>query len=345
MNILLEKDVFAFMKQLNVAVIGLGVMGRTHARIFSELPNVQLVAVNDINHAFAEKIASEFNSVAVKDLQDLFADENVQAVSICTSDDQHYDVASMACKHGKHILIEKPLADTVEDAKGILDQANENGVKLMVGHSLRWDPRYYLAREAVQEGKIGETVHLHARRNNSYLNGQRLRGRTSVAMFLGVHDLDAIEWITGDRIVEVSAVEVRKRLKEFDVADAIITTLRFQSGAIGSYETSWVLPENHVELDAKLDITGTDGVLNIDILDQNIRVYEKDNQITYPDTMYGVDLYGKQTGIMKEELSSFVEGVLEGKSFPISPEDAYRAVKIVKCIEESAKCGQPVKID
>lgn len=333
------------LKQLNVAVIGLGVMGQTHARIYAEMPNVNLVAVNDINHEHAENMATQFHTTAVKELKDLFADENIHAVSICTSDDQHYEIACMACDHGKHILIEKPLADTIEDAQGILDKVKETGIKIMVGHTLRWDPRYYLAKQAVAEGKIGEPVHLHARRNNSYPNGKRLKGRTSVAMFLGVHDLDAIEWITGDQIVEVSAVEVRKRLKEFDVADAIITTLRFASGAIGSYETSWVLPENHVELDAKLDITGTAGVLNIDILDQNIRIYEKDNKIVYPDTMYGVDLYGKQTGIMKEELSSFVTGVLEDQPFPISVDEAYRAVKIVRSIEASIQTGQPVKVN
>jgi UDP-N-acetylglucosamine 3-dehydrogenase len=222
---------------------------------------------------------------------------------------------------------------------------NETGTKMMVGHTLRWDPRYYLAREAVEAGKIGDPIHLHARRNNSFSNGKRLQGRTSVAMFLGVHDLDAIEWITGDEIVEVYAVDVRKKLQEFEVADAIITTLRFRSGAIGSYETSWVLPDNHVELDAKLDITGTDGVLNIDILNQNIRVYEKGNKLIFPDTMYGVDLYGKQTGIMKEEISTFVNSVLEDKSFPISVEEAYHAVNIVQCIEESLKIGTPVKVN
>lgn len=333
------------MKQLNVAVIGLGVMGQTHARIYAEMPNVKLIAVHDIYHAHAENIAKELDTVAVEDLKTLLSDDNLHAVSICTADDQHRDIACLASEYGKHILIEKPLADSLDDAKAIMEKVNETGVKMMVGHTLRWDPRYYLARQAVKAGKIGDPLHLHARRNNSYSNGKRLKGRTSVAMFLGVHDLDAIEWITGDEIVEVYAVEVRKRLQEFDVADAIITTLRFRSGAIGSYETSWVLPDNHVELDAKLDITGTDGVLNIDILDQNIRVYEKGDKLIFPDTMYGVDLYGKQTGIMKEEISTFVNSVLEDKSFPISIEEAYRAVNIVQCIEESLKIGKPVRVN
>ncbi len=333
------------LNKLNVAVIGMGVMGQSHARIYSELPHVNLVAVHDINQEHAENMAEQFQTTAVHNLEELLKDENVHAVSICTSDDQHFEVACKACDYHKHILIEKPLADNVEDAQGIIDKVKETGVKMMVGHTLRWDPRYYHAKQAVAAGKIGEPVHLHSRRNNSYQNGRRLKGRTSVVMFLGVHDLDAIEWITGDKIVEVSAVEVRKRLKEFDTADAIITTLKFESGTIGSYETSWVLPDNHVELDAKLDITGTDGVINIDILDQSIRVFEKDHKITFPDTMYGVDLYGTQTGIMKEELSTFVNNVLNDKEFPISVEEALRAVKVVRSIEKSLESGQPVKVN
>lgn len=333
------------MKQLKVAVIGLGVMGQQHAKIYAQMPHAQLVAVHDLNHDHAQKIAQQFATQAIENLDQLLADADIDAVSICTSDDQHRAIACQACEQGKAILLEKPLADTVEDAQAIVDSVEETQARLMVGHTLRWDPRYYLAREAVQAGKVGEVIHLYARRNNAYQNGKRLQGRTSVAMFLGVHDIDAIEWITGERIVEVAAVEVYKRLREYNVADAIITTLRFASGAIGSYETSWVLPDNHVDLDAKLDITGTEGVLNIDILEQNIRLYGQGEKITYPDTLYGVDLYDRRTGIMREEITSFVDSVLHEQPFPITVQEAFRAVHIVQAIEQSAAQGQPVKME
>jgi UDP-N-acetylglucosamine 3-dehydrogenase len=333
------------MKKLKVAVIGLGVMGQQHAKIYAEMPHAELVAVHDLNHDYAKRIAQQFAIKAIKNLHQLLVDPEIDAVSICTSDDQHREIAFQACEQGKAILLEKPLADTMEDAQAIVEKAEETQARLMVGHTLRWDPRYYLAREAVRAGRVGEVIHLHARRNNSYQNGKRLQGRTSVAMFLGVHDIDAIEWITGDRIVEVSAVEVRKRLREYNVADAIITTLRLASGAIGSYETSWVLPDNHVDLDSKLDITGTEGVLNIDILEQNIRLYGKGEKVTYPDTMYGIDLYGRRTGILREEITSFVDSVLNGLPFPITVHEAFRAVRIVQAIEQSAILGQPIKIE
>ncbi|WP_197080903.1 Gfo/Idh/MocA family protein [Gordoniibacillus kamchatkensis] len=330
------------MDTLKVAVLGLGVMGQTHARIYKEMPNAELVAVYDIAQEHASRIAESYNVTAAESLEELFAVPGLDAVSICTSDDQHKTLALLACKYGKHVLIEKPLADDLAEAEDIMNAVNESGIKMMVGHTLRWDPRYYQAWRAVQEGKIGKPLHFHARRNNSYQNGLRLKGRTSVIMFLAVHDIDVLEWILNDKIVEVYAIEVRERLQQFNVADAVVCTFKFASGAVGTYETSWVLPDHYSEIDAKLDLIGTQGVVNINIFSQNVVVHT-DKHFTYPDTAYGVDLYGKNTGIMKEELSTFVSAVQENASFPISVEEAYRAVHIANCIEESIKLGRPVQ--
>ncbi|MGN7384336.1 Gfo/Idh/MocA family protein [Paenibacillus sp. SAFN-117] len=331
------------MRKLKVAVIGLGVMGQQHTRIYAEMPNVELTAVCDINRELSERIASQYGVAACDRLEAVFQIPDLDAVSICTADDQHYELAVLACKYGKHVLMEKPLAANIEEAKEIVEHVRQSGIQMMVGHTLRWDPRYYQAYQAVQQGKIGKPLHLYARRNNSFLNGQRLKGRTSVLMFLGVHDIDAIEWITGDRIVEVYAVGVSERLSSFGVMDATLTTLRFASGMIGNYETSWVLPEQHLELDAKLDITGTEGAVNIDIIHQNISVHTG-TRFTFPDTAYGVEMYGRMTGIMKEELTSFVRGVLEGDPLPITVEEACRAVYIAHSMEEALRTGRPVAV-
>ncbi|GIP35718.1 Gfo/Idh/MocA family protein [Paenibacillus sp. J2TS4] len=331
------------MRKLKVAVIGLGVMGQSHTRIYTEMPNVELTAVYDINRELTERIAAQYGAIASEHIESVFQIPDLDAVSICTADDQHYELALLACKYGKHVLMEKPLAAEIEEAKGIVNQVKQSGIQMMVGHTLRWDPRYYQAYQAVRQGKIGKPLHLYARRNNSFLNGQRLKGRTSVLMFLGVHDIDAIEWVTGDSIVEVYAVGVSERLAAFGVMDATLTTLRFASGAVGNYETSWVLPEHHLELDAKLNITGTEGAVDIDIINQNISIHSG-SRFTFPDTAYGVEMYGRMTGIMKEELTSFVRAVLDGEPLPISVEEAYRSVYIAHCMEESLRIGRPVTV-
>ncbi|MBU5443940.1 MULTISPECIES: Gfo/Idh/MocA family protein [unclassified Paenibacillus] len=331
------------MHTMKVAVIGLGVMGQSHTRLYAEMPNVELAAVYDINRELTERIAAQYGTVAADRVEAVFEMPDLDAVSICTADDQHYELAMLACKSGKHVLMEKPLASDIREAQEIVERVRQSGIKMMVGHTLRWDPRYYRAYEAVRGGKIGKPLHLYARRNNSFANGQRLKGRTSVLMFLGVHDIDAIEWITGDQIVEVYAVSVKERLASFGVSDATLTTLRFASGTVGNYETSWVLPEHHLELDAKLDITGTEGALNVDIVKQNISIHSN-TRFTYPDTAYGVEMYGRMTGIMKEELTSFAMSVLHDEPLPISVEEAYRAVYIAHCMEESLRTGRPVEV-
>jgi UDP-N-acetylglucosamine 3-dehydrogenase len=331
------------MGKMKVAVIGLGVMGQTHARIYSEMAGVELVAVYDINQAHADRMAEQYQAKAAESLEALFGMAELDAVSICTADDQHYELAMLACKHGKHVLMEKPLATDLIEAKAIVNQVKASGIKMMVGHTLRWDPRYYHARESIAAGQLGSPLHLYARRNNSYQNGLRLKGRTSVLMFLGVHDIDAIEWVTGDRIVEVYTAEVRNRLNEFNVGDAAVTTFKLASGAVGSYETSWVMPDHYYELDAKLDIIGTDGAINVNIVNQNIQRHAG-GRFAYPDTMYGMEMYGRLTGIMKEELTSFVLAVTEDAPLPITVEDAYRAVLIASCMEKSLLTGLPVAV-
>ncbi|GGD56128.1 Gfo/Idh/MocA family protein [Paenibacillus nasutitermitis] len=331
------------MEKMRTAVIGLGVMGRQHLRIYKEMEGVELVAVHDINESYARQVGEEYGVQAVSSAEQLFAMEELDAVSICTSDEHHYALAKLACKYGKHVLMEKPLATDIGQASDIVRMVRDSGIVMMVGHTLRWDPRYYRAYEAVRAGSIGAPLHLFARRLNSYANGKRIQGRTGVLMFLGVHDIDAIEWVTGDRIVEVYTVEVSNRLKEYGTSDASLSTLKFASGAVGLYECGWVLPDHYSEIDAKLDIVGTAGVVNVHVLDQNIKVHT-DTREHYPDTAYGVELYGRISGIMREELASFAQAVRSGAKLPISVEEAYRAVYIADCMERSAREGKPVSI-
>lgn len=331
------------MAKLIVGVIGMGVMGKTHANIYKQSKEVELRYIYDANEKINKELTEEYGTQYVKDYIEMLEDEELDAVSICTSDNSHLKVALDACNYKKHILIEKPLADNYEDSKKIVSAVNEAGIKMLVGHSLRWDPRYIIAKDKVSSGKIGEVIHLYARRFNSHENGVRIQGRTNVAMFLGVHDIDAIEWITGDKIVEVSAFQVKKRLKEYGVGDAISINLKFKSGTVGSLDLAWSLPKNHVEIDAKLDLIGSEGVLNIDIFNQGINVYEEE-KVVYPDITYGVDTHGRQSGVMTEEIQSFIDGVLYNRPFPISIEEAARSVKIVEKIMDSIENGTVEKI-
>ncbi|MBC7288529.1 MAG: Gfo/Idh/MocA family oxidoreductase, partial [Armatimonadetes bacterium] len=187
--------------ELGCGVVGVGWMGERHARVWSEIPFTSLRAVYDIDRERAEQVASRYGCDVAESLDDLVGRDDVQIVSICTPDNLHVEPSVAAAKARKHLLIEKPLATTVPDAKAIIDAVRESGVVAMVGHIVRFDARYWMAREQVRAGALGDLIYAYARRYNIIDSAERIAPRSTVSFFLGIHDVDAIRWITGRRIV------------------------------------------------------------------------------------------------------------------------------------------------
>src|SRR5699024_952645 len=131
-----------FKKTLKTAVIDLGFMGHQHARILYEMPNAELIGVYDIDQNHSQNIADQFNTKPYSDLEALLSESELESVFICTSDDQHLDIAHKVADYRKDIIIEKPLADTLEDSKKIMNKVNNSKVRIIVRHNLRWHPKY-----------------------------------------------------------------------------------------------------------------------------------------------------------------------------------------------------------
>ena len=152
--------------KLGCAVIGLGMMGERHARIWAELPQTRLVSVYDILPGKALELTSRLDGQACSGLEDTVTDPEVHIISVCTDDQSHLEPCIAAARAGKHVLVEKPLATKCADADAIIAACEDAGVKLMVGHVVRFDPRYAVARQAIADGAVGEVVQVYARRNN-----------------------------------------------------------------------------------------------------------------------------------------------------------------------------------
>jgi len=330
------------MAKLQVGVIGVGRMGEPYVQVLSRLPNVRLVAVCDVAHGLAERVSKEAGVPGYTDFRQMLeVEKDIQAVCVCTSDQAHREPCVMAAEMGKHILVEKPLALTLEDGEAIIQAARAAKVKLMVGQILRFDPRYIGAWQAVKEGRIGEPVHAFARRNNILLSGQRIQGRTSVLFFLGVHDIDFLLWCLNDRPTTVYAAASRKVLTNLGVDDSIFTVIHFEKGTVACVEASWVLPNNSLAtLDARLEIVGTKGAVYVDIHGQGLTVVEE-GRLDRPDTMYGPVIHGQITGILKDEIEHFVTCVLEDREPLITGEMALRAVRVIVAAHRSLETGQP----
>ncbi|MBI3944721.1 MAG: Gfo/Idh/MocA family oxidoreductase [Armatimonadetes bacterium] len=334
------------MSRLGVAVIGLGRMGAPYARVLSQLPNAKLAAVCDIDAELTRRVAAEMGVPGYADYREMLAAaKDIQAVCVCTSDQAHREPCVRAAKAGKHILLEKPLATTIEDGEAIIAAARGAGVKLMVAHLLRFDPRYARAWQTVREGRIGEPIHVFARRNNILASGRRIGGRTSVLYFLGIHDIDFLLWCLEDKPTSVYATASRKLLTDLGVDDTIFALIRFAGGSVACIEASWVLPDTSFAiLDARLEIVGTQGAVYVDINGQGLTMIDA-ARAERVDTVYSPVLHGEVQGALRDEIEHFVTCALTGREPLITGEEALKSVRVVAAAHRSLESGRAEAIE
>jgi UDP-N-acetylglucosamine 3-dehydrogenase len=324
------------LKHLRVGVIGAGVMGERHARIYASLPDVDLVAVCDSRPDVAGRVAAASGAAACADVGELLARHQVDAVSVCTPDDAHRAPCEAALRAGAHVLVEKPLATSVADAEAIIEAATRAGVVLVVGHCLRFEPRYQAAKTAIAAGELGEIQTVYTRRSNTVAAQDRLRGRCSLPLFLGVHDYDVMRWWTGSEVERVTAESKWGLLRSrgFPVEDATCALLRFASGALGIAELNWVLPRGFPAAgDHRADVVGDRGALGIATLETGLRRADEQRAVVVDTT---------SAAMFSLELRHFVDCVRGTVPPAIAPEDGLMALRIALAVEQAAATGRPV---
>ncbi|HZT24486.1 MAG TPA: Gfo/Idh/MocA family oxidoreductase [Pseudolabrys sp.] len=217
---------------LRVGVIGVGVMGSNHARVFAGLPGTELVGVADPDRRQADFVARTLGCKAVAGVAELL-DLGVDAVTIAAPTHLHHDIALTCIARGVHIMVEKPIASSVSEGRAIVDAAARAGVTLMVGHVERFNP----AVEAVKE----------ALRNEDILSIAITRvgpfpprmSNVGVVIDLAVHDIDLIRWFTDSEIVEVQPQLSNAVAEREDIA---LLQFRTASGVLAHINTNWLTP-------------------------------------------------------------------------------------------------------
>jgi UDP-N-acetylglucosamine 3-dehydrogenase len=331
------------MQPVRVAVVGAGVMGDRHARIFAGLPDVELVAVCDVREGVARELGARTGAQAYTDYRELLRRDDLDAVSVCTPDGLHREPCELAIRAGRHVLVEKPIATTTADAEAIAEAAAKAGVVLLVGHCLRFDPRYDQARQAVARGELGAIQTIYTRRANTVAAQDRLAGRCPLPLFLGVHDYDVMRWLAASEVTRVTAESKWGMLKDlgFPVEDASCALLRFASGALGIAELSWILPRGFPAAgDHRLDVVGSEGALAIATLETGLRRADAQRAVQV-DTASAPSVQGHPGGMFYFELRHFVDCV-RGRATPaITPHDAVLALRIALAVERAAATGVP----
>ena len=332
------------MDKLRIGVIGLGWFGEIHCDALMGIPNIELAALCTRKPGRLKALAQKYGvQKSYQDYRELLADSSIDAVSIVTMWDQHTEPAIAALKAGKHVFLEKPMASTVEDCVKIIAATKSAKGVLQIGHICRFNPRYRMAKQAIEAGTIGKIVAMSSRRNIPAAWTTEILNKIGPIVGDAIHDTDLMLWFTGDSIVSAYAQTVDVRgLRYPDIGQ---TMYRFAGGATATLETVWCMPEKTpFDIDERMSIIGTKGLIHVQDTFPNLGIVGTD-KLQSPDTTYWPQFDGTRSGALREEFIYFADCALKGRRPEIGrPEDAMAALAATLAAEESARSGNVVRL-
>jgi len=317
------------MNPLRVGVIGVGHLGALHTKMYAQIPTAHLIGVFDVDQKRAEKIAAEFGIKAFAKFDDLLAD--VEAVSIATVTQSHYDVAMQVIKRGVHLLIEKPITATIEQARALTERAEINGLKLQVGHIERFNPAI-LALEPYDIKPLFIESHRLAQFNP--------RGSdVAVVLDLMIHDIDLILSLVKSKVARIDANGVAVISNTPDIANA---RLQFENGCVANVTASRISQKKM----RKMRLFQHNAYISIDFADgmsEVFRLADENTPLAKSTKMLGkieegrrkrVIIYEKpkvrEVNALKYELERFIESVQKNIEPPVSGRDGLHALEVAQ---------------
>ena len=314
------------MKKVKAGVAGVGAIGQNHARIYAELETADLVAVYDADQSRAEEIAGKFGARAVSSLDEFAGLVDAASVSVPTA--YHREVGTALLNSGCHVMVEKPIADAVDDAKALIDLAQDRNLVLQVGHIERFNPVMAQLEARMTEPRFIESHRLSPFPKRSLDIG--------VVLDLMIHDLEIILHLVRSPIASIDAVGVPVLTRREDIANA---RLRFESGCVANITVSRISPERM----RKIRVFQGDSYLSLDYQDQSGWIYRKDG---FEIAREAVEVEKDEP--LKLELAAFIDcAAAEGEAQPkVSGQQGADALdvalKITRLIEEAAAKENPV---
>ncbi len=314
------------MRRVKVGVVGVGSLGKSHARIYSELPEAELVGVCDVDAARAEAMAREYGTKAFADMDELA--EHVEALSVVVPTDRHHEVGLRLLDRGIHLLVEKPIAASAAEAEALVARAQERKAILQVGHVERFNPVL-----SFLDGLARPPRFIEAHRLAPYpppRPGLPPRGtEVSVVLDLMIHDIEVILHLVRAPVREIRAVGVPVLSPTEDIANV---RLEFENGCVANITASRISPDRM----------------------RKIRVFLEDTYISLDYQNQAGELFRKSSGgISREEipiekgeplaleLRSFLGCVLRRDRPVVSGEHAAEALKLAVAITRRIREGSP----
>jgi UDP-N-acetylglucosamine 3-dehydrogenase len=309
---------------MRVGVIGAGSMGQNHIRTYSMMKGVDLVGIADVDKARVTALAKQYDTQAFTDYGCLLK-QGLDAVSVVVPTTLHRRVALDTIEAGANLLVEKPIADTIENAEAIAFAAGNESLILMVGHIERFNPAVAKMKQIIDSGKLGKIVSISTSRVGPY--NPRIRD-VGVILDIGVHDIDIISYLYNSPVSEVYAI-AGKEIHAFEDHASIF--LRFEGDRAGIVETNWLTPHKT----RKFTVIGTEGVAYGDYMEQRIAIHDKE--------------WIREAKIEKKEplaceLESFLASVKDHREPVSSGADGIHALTVATAAIESYKLRSMIKV-
>lgn len=342
----------------NIGIIGCGkIAQKRHIPEYTDNPNANLLGFFDLNQARAEALAKLHGGIAYKSYQELLENKEIDAVSVCTSNDSHAAITIAALLAGKHVLCEKPMATTLADCEAMVETAKQQGKYLMIGQNQRLTKTHVKAKELISSGLIGEIVTFRTTfghggpetwsidpgKNTWFFDKQK--AVMGAMADLGIHKTDLIHFLTGQEIVETTArlYTLDKRGADgnlIGVDDNAFCIYKLEGGAVGTMAVSWT---HYGAEDNSTVIYGSKGIMRIyDDPDYSIKVITKNEE----EILYSIDKIQTNDSQTKSGvIDLFVESLESNKEPEISGVEVLKSMRVVFASIESSNSGQSVKIN
>jgi predicted dehydrogenase len=340
-----QSTVTSSTQPLRAAVIGVGSIGQHHARIYTALPATTLVGISDTDAGRAQEIAGRYAVPAYTDYREMLEVQTPDLVTVAVPTSLHHRVGIAAMESGAHVLIEKPIAGTLEEAEGLIACADRLERKLMVGHIVRFDPAIQALKQHLDQGELGRIFQIVCRRVGPF--PARIRD-VGVVVDLAPHDLDLMRFVSGDEPLRVYA-QTQQEIHT-DHEDLLTALIHFKGGLTGVLETNWLTPTKVREV----TVLGERGMFRVDSLTKDLYFYE--NALANGEMWSALEmLKGVSEGRMvrfplqryeplKAELEAFAQAVLNDAPVPVSGQDGLQALRLALALVESGQTHQVVKL-
>ena len=307
------------MKKIRAAVIGVGYLGRFHAQKYASLSDCELIAVVDADAGVAKRVAAEVGSRAISDYRQLFGE--VDAVSVVTPTPSHAEIAAGLLRSGAHVLVEKPIAETAEQAQQLIDLARQQRRVLQVGHLERFNPAILAAEPVLKSPRFIECQRLAPFRERGT--------EVNVVLDLMIHDIDLVQMIVGSPVASFDAIGTPVFSAEIDIANA---RLRFENGCVANVTASRV----SLKTERKLRVFCDDAYMSLDLQQKILTVIRK----RVPPAAAGelpVQIEEQsfaQGDALLAEIEAFIKAIRDEGPVMVTGEDGQRALRTAIAISE-----------